>query len=590
MKKALLILTSIFLLFVVSPVAYAADCEAACSSVEECSSKITDCKKIWDDVDAATKPHEDSLKKMEADIAYFQGKIKELGGEIVRKTEKIKEEEASLATLQELVENRIRRFYRKSFSDNTLLLLFSSNDVGTAVRALTYQNAITNQDKSLIADTVYTIVTLEDRKKELETEKGQLAILTEQLGARAGETRKLVTEARAYQSNLSSSIATLTAKQEAILAEKTGYASTSVGDVPLADDPASRPTYNPGFSPAFAAFSFGAPHFKGMSQYGALGRSKTGQNVEQILKAYYGDIKIESVDTGFNINTDQGSLSFEDNYLKGIAEMPSSWADEGGYEALKAQAIAARSYALAYTGWRMGNRNASGSICTSENCQVYRASKATDGAAAKWHQAVSETKGKILVGNGSNEVVNAFYASTSGGYQESYSSLGHTTPGFWDTTSDWARWADGAYEKQGGSPWFYKGWYKTRGGSSCGRSHPWLTNDEFADIVNAAIVYASDNGAASHLSQVDVGSCWGDVPDTWSREKVAEEAGKHGGAVSSVSGVSIEHSSNGVTGKVTFQTNRGSVTIDGQIFYKVFNLRAPGAIHLKSGLYNIEKK
>jgi len=30
----------------------------------------------------------------------------------------------------------------------------------------------------------------------------------------------------------------------------------------MADDPASRPDYNPGFSPAFAAFSFGAPILK----------------------------------------------------------------------------------------------------------------------------------------------------------------------------------------------------------------------------------------------------------------------------------------------------------------------------------------
>ena len=30
-----------------------------------------------------------------------------------------------------------------------------------------------------------------------------------------------------------------------------------------------------------------------MSQYGAFGRAKSGQNYEAILKAYYGDIKIE---------------------------------------------------------------------------------------------------------------------------------------------------------------------------------------------------------------------------------------------------------------------------------------------------------
>ena len=63
--------------------------------------------------------------------------------------------------------------------------------------------------------------------------------------------------------------------------------------MPLADDPASRPDFNPGFSPAFAAFSFGAPHRKGMSQYGAWGRAKSGQSAEDILRAYYGGVEIK---------------------------------------------------------------------------------------------------------------------------------------------------------------------------------------------------------------------------------------------------------------------------------------------------------
>jgi len=49
--------------------------------------------------------------------------------------------------------------------------------------------------------------------------------------------------------------------------------------------------------------------------------------------------------------------------------MPTDWADKDGFDALKAQAIAARSYALAYTGWRMGDRHTKSAICTTENCQ-----------------------------------------------------------------------------------------------------------------------------------------------------------------------------------------------------------------------------
>ena len=276
-------------------------------------------------------------------------------------------------------------------------------------------------------------------------------------------------------------------------------------------------------------------------------------------------------------------MSFEDRYLVGIAEMPASWGDQGGMEALKAQAIAARSYALAYVGWRMGSQSAGGSICTTEACQVWKASKADN--PGKWKEAVEQTRGKILVGNGSNEVVNSMYASTSGGYQDSYTSLGHTTPGFWDTTSDWTHWADGAWESKGGSPWFYKGWYKSRSGVSCGINHPWLTNDQMADIVNAAIVYTAGGDASGILP---ITTCLGSTG--WSASQMASEADKHGGRVTSVSGATTTHSQSGVTSQVSFSTNRGTVNISGAQFVKVFNLRAPGAIHLKSGLFNIEKK
>jgi hypothetical protein len=106
-----------------------------------------------------------------------------------------------------------------------------------------------------------------------------------------------------------------------------------------------------------------------------------------------------------------------------------------------------------------------------------------------------------------------------------------------------------------------------------------------SDIVNASIVYVNGGDASGILP---ITTCLGSTG--WSREQMASEADKHGGRVTSVSGVRVEHGSNGVTNKVIFSTNRGSVEISGANFQKTFNLRAPGAIHLKSGLFNIEKK
>lgn len=537
----------------------------------------------------ATAPLESNLVRLEEQLENLQLRINTLAKQLAAKEEQLKAKEESLTEQQLLLERRIREFYKtnKRFNATPLKYLMDSKDLRETIRLVFYNRAVLTQDRDEIVQLVLYIKNLEEKKIQLQSEQERLAVIREETDKQAAFLKEEVKGAKEYQAELETKIAELTARQKQLLAEKTQLFSTSVGEVPLSADPAARPDYNPGFSPAFAAFSFGAPHFKGMSQYGAFGRAKEGQSMEDILRAYYGDVRIESVDTNFDLPTVVGTLPFEDNYLKGIAEMPTKWADEGGYEALKAQAIAARSYALAYTGWRMGNRTTKSAICITEQCQVYNSGKASN--PGRWGDAVNDTRGKILVSNNSNEVVNSWYASTSGGYQESYSSLGHTTPGFWDTKSGRDGWTSEAYEKIAGSPWFYKGWYKTQSGKDCGRNHPWLNKDEFADIVNAVLVYSS-GGDTSGIYPLDVQSCFGGSDTPWSSSRLAEEADKHGGRVTSVSDLSVLYASNGVTAQVEIRTNRGTLTFDGQAFYRGFNLRAPGAIHLKSGLFNIERK
>lgn len=559
----------VFLSFVGSPV-FAQSCDTSTcpdpNDISCISAKIAKCQEAWNQMEAAKKPHVETLRKMEADIAAFLARIETIGGEMAKKATAIAEGEKELAALLKVANRRIRSFYIRSSNINLLASLLTSSDIGATLRNYGYQQAITNEDKRVITQTAVMVKDLEDKKKKLESERTALAGMKEEVDRRAVSVRKLVGDANAYQSKLSTTIASLSALQESILAAKTGTFQTSVGDVPLADDAASRPDYNPGFSPAFAAFSFGAPHYKGMSQYGAFGRAKQGQNYEQILKAYYGggiEIKDHNPDAQITVEG-YGTYSLEE-YAKRIYEMPGSWGDEGGMEALKAQAIAARSYALAR----------GGSICATESCQVFKPSP----KGGKWEEAVNQTRGKVVYANGSP--FSTWYASTSGGYQESYSSNGYSTPGFWDTQNGRSGWTSQAYEKIGGSPWFYKGWYKNRAGDTCGRSHPWLNSEEMADILNAWVVLYQGGGDSARVTPIS--SCWGGNPYSMAELRSI-------GGFTSVSGASVTYSEAGITSTVTFQTNKGSVPINGGEFKKSFNLRAPGRISLMSGLFNIEKK
>ncbi len=306
-----------------------------------------------------------------------------------------------------------------------------------------------------------------------------------------------------------------------------------------------------------------------MSQYGAYGRAKEGKSYKDILSAYYGKQPV-SKDTGGSIKVSgSGDIDFEGRYLLGIAEMPASFPKE----ALKAQAVAARTYAYRY------KQNGS-EICTNEACQVFSSSKA-DNPPAEWRQAVEETKGEIL------EDVVTYYSSTTGGYVDYVK---------WDTTDGQggSNFADRAYEKLAGSPWFYKAWY-TKGYSTssdkCGRASPWLTSQEMADFVNAAqILYHGGTSEETKRITPVTTSCWGGSP--YSTDELKSVSNNYGGGISSVTGVSVLQGS-GTTNEVVFQTDKGEKRFNGSDFKQAFNLRAPGYLSIpQSGFsfFNIEKK
>jgi SpoIID/LytB domain protein len=105
------------------------------------------------------------------------------------------------------------------------------------------------------------------------------------------------------------------------------------------------------------------------------------------------------------------TLPFE-RYLEGIAEVPPTWPTA----ALQAQAIAARSYALATTGWS-GPQGATldTPICSTTSCQVFRGIPVTPTPGIRrWNAAVNATAGQVLQDGG--RPIEAVYFSTSNGH------------------------------------------------------------------------------------------------------------------------------------------------------------------------------
>lgn len=106
-----------------------------------------------------------------------------------------------------------------------------------------------------------------------------------------------------------------------------------------------------------------------------------------------------------------------EEYIRGVvpAEMPSGWA----YEAHKAQAIAARSYALA----NLGKRARLGfDLKDTPEDQAYNGASAET---AGTNSAVEETKGIVLTYN--TKVISAYYSASAGG-QTNVNSWGNNLP------------------------------------------------------------------------------------------------------------------------------------------------------------------
>jgi peptidoglycan hydrolase CwlO-like protein len=517
-------------------------------------------------ISKANTTNKQELDRLRSQITNLKSQINTLEGQLAKLEKGIFEREVKIGVKQELLSAKIRRDYIMRRDQPVLLLLFAADSAADFFKDLAFREKLANADRGVIAAVSEEVADLASRSAQLKTQKSNLAALKTKVDKQAGFLTSEVEKASKYEANLASNIAALNARQNEILAAKSGNFIASVGDSELSDDyNASIKGFResaPGGS--FAVFSFGAyTHRKGMSQYGAKGRAQAGQNSSQILQAYYKTTPVVR-DTGGTIKVSgYGNLDFENYYLLGIAEMPSSFPKE----ALKAQAIAARSYAYRY-------KTSGKTICTDEGCQVFSRSKANN-PPSEWRQAVQETRGQVVDG------VITYFSSTTGGYI--------TTSG-WDTTdgSGGGGFFDKTYEKLGGSPWAYKAWYRSgysANGDSCGRANPWLTSEELADIVNAALVITRGNsGETSRITPVTT-SCWGGNP--YSREELRNVASKYGG-ISSVSSVSVMQG-NGETTQVTIN----GISFSGRDFAEAFNLRASGRLRIPQNGYaffNIERK
>lgn len=518
---------------------------------------------------AATKPLESELgrlrtklKEIEAGIAKAKDELRGLEASISRR-------EADFTNQYVLLSERVQSFYKNSRAPSSFFVLFSTGPSSNWARDLFYQRVVTDKDKDIIAQISMDLLQLEKDKKKAEADRARL----NELQAKADKEAKFfegeISGAKAYQQKLSQQIASLSAKQQSIIAQKLASLGISRSAAsPGRCDSDLTNGRDPDFSPKLAIFTFGVPHRNGLNQYGAWRRAKDNQDVEEILQAYYpGKTLKKDYDQGIQITTTSGWSGSIEEYVKRIYEMPDSWVEKD-LAALKAQAVAARTYALNVT------NNGSKPICTSEQCQVFK----PEPKGGNWDKAVEATKGWVLMDGGTPAFTQ--YASTHGGYIKNlgkFDGPGGNPTGFSDLQSR-------AYDRE--SPWFYCDWGWRDGGYN---KTAWLKPSEVADIANVILLAREDSSARQHLYQIDKPNPEG--VDNWDTERVKQGLRKYRTPFNNVTDVSISADfGDGTTTQVTVTGDAPTGSFSGSEFKDWFNLRAPANIQIVGPLYNVERR
>ncbi len=586
LKKSILLGFSLLFVFFVgykSNFFVKAAIDESCSNVSSLSlTQAENCQKQVENelnnLKNALKPNEDKLESLKTDIQNIIARTAKIEADLEEKADLMEKGIEKISSAKKIFDAKVRSFYKRQKDYSSIFIIFAnSNNISTLTKELTYQQKTANIDKKNIINIALYIKDVEQKKAELENENIRLSALKTNLNSQIVELEKLVSGAKNYESKLVAQVASLSARQQQLIAERIGslHLPTSLGGGPLicSDDR----NINPGFSPRFAFYTYGIPHRVGMNQYGAKGRAENGQNAETILQAYYPNTELKKdYNSGITIHV-SGSNEMGQNfdldwnieeYLKHLYEMPSSW----NMEALKAQAVAARSFALAYT------NNGASSICATQKCQVVKLEQNSD----SWIQAVEATKGWVLVSGG--QPISAWFASTAGGYtwgsgdvwcSSAYTGSCESKP--WtkrskDANGDISNWEDlksKAFDKD--SPCFYsaQGWRNEYAKSA------WLKSEEVARIVNA-LMLAKIKGAAP------------DGIESWDANKIKQELKNAGGSpIDSVLNISV--SADFSVGKTTTITFDGK-SFDGLEFRNLFNLVAPANIAIVGPLYNVEKQ
>lgn len=327
----------------------------------------------------SAKVAQDAIKKLEEPLAK-QRKI------VTDANKRLEQITARLTKLKKQRAVAMRQSYITGESISYIYALLDSGSLAEFLSKGEYANLLARKQASLAENVDEQIEKLDQERRDLVAKKNGAEAEIDALEQKLAEIRQALADNNGRLAAASA--------LEAYLLSLTGNATAS-GCRKFGDETGETITIN----------GSGTDHGLGMSQYGAKGAADHGKNYRQILSHYYTGTSIGDVGS---FQTNKGE---SEGYLVGVvdAEVNTNWP----MEALKAQAVAARSFAY-MNSTRLDN---------SEGTQAWEPSNDP-----RAQQAVRETRGQVIKYGG--DVVAGYYHSTSGGCTENSENVGWSYQGY----------------------------------------------------------------------------------------------------------------------------------------------------------------
>lgn len=529
MKRILFLCLSFFIFLSFALPLYA-------DQLDDVTKQLDDLKKTFSELSKANQTNENQLQGLQKQLDGIKAQVVALEREITNKQVQVEEGEKAFAVQQKLLNQRAKSYYKNmgknSFSVVNLLL---SDNISTSLQNYFYQKTLVDEDRKAIIRIAMFVKQVGDKKKQLETEKTSLAAVKAEVDKQSTFLAGEVSKTKKSLGELQNKIASLTSQQQQLIAAKESAFASVAGKT--ADTQTSG---------------------------GACG-------VSQI--SYPSNIRVKFPDGHIE------SMSFEDQYLKGLGEMPRAWSSVNNYQdAFKTQVVAARTYAL-FKMVRSSCRDFDVYSTTAD--QVYSGNTGDE----NWNRAVSDTKGQFLQ-NGGNVII-AYYSANAGGYtlspNESWNGGGNYPSGVNDMGGDGKANSDLNSRCIGTLRWEYHYNIGREGkvqyndicpGGDINNSNSPMSNSEVEDIVDAT-VWATKNGS---------------VPDnSKSHDQIKGEIG--GDSIGSIQSISASIADSKYTNNVHVVGSNRTIDFSGaqaQTFRLVFNIRSPGNFLIMSTSYGAQ--